>query len=125
MWHSHDAPRQAFLLAIKLANLDRGADRTVQGVNPRWIKDMVESGIEDLDLDDLIGAKVQGVDGAYVRAMRQAGLKDADLDDLIGLKVQGVDAEFARQYLEEEPGADADDIISSFHRGSRHRHRKS
>ncbi len=101
-------------------DVDQMVSAKIQGISPQWVRDMVESGLEDLDLDDLISAKIQGVDGRFVWAMRDAGLKDADLDDLVGLKIQGVSPAFARKYLEEEPDADADDVVSSWlHRRSR------
>ena len=86
----------------------------IQGVDADYIRGLKDAGLEDLDVDQLVSAKIQGVDGSFVRAMRDAGLKDADLDDLVGLKIQGVTAAFARNYLEDEPDADADDVVSSW-----------
>jgi hypothetical protein len=91
----------------------------IHNVKPSFIRAFADLGMEDLTIDELVGARMHGVRPKLVAELNELGIK-VSMDDAIQLADHGVYASYARKMIEaglEDPAVD--DLIALFDSGVR------
>src|ERR1700674_977646 len=106
--------KESYLDAMEAAGfknltVDELISMKIQGVTPRYVKDMHELGLQPTP-DELIGMRVQGITPEYIREIRKFD-SNLNSDELIGMKVQGVTPETIREFHDLGLQPSADDLI--------------
>ncbi|HEX8215733.1 MAG TPA: M56 family metallopeptidase [Allosphingosinicella sp.] len=77
-------------LGYRNLDLDDLMNMGVHGVTPSFIREMAALGYRGLSVDQLTEMRVHGVSPAYVRQFKAAGYDDLSAEELVNMRIHGV-----------------------------------
>ena len=70
---------------------------TTLNVTTALADDLVSSGFQNLDVDDLFKAAIFKIDSKFMREMKESGFPNLGMEDLVKARIFKIDPEFVRQ----------------------------
>ena len=71
----------------------------IHGISPDYIKELTES-FDDLDFDHLVQLAIHGVDPGFVKEVRGAGFGDLSVEQVVQMAIHGVSVETVKGWKE-------------------------
>jgi hypothetical protein len=78
-------------------NFEQLIQLSMHGIEPSFVKEIREAGLEDLTLDEAVQLGVHDIKPAFVRAMREEFGDSLRFEDLVQLAIHGVEPSYVRE----------------------------
>lgn len=118
--HGVDAAYLAELAALApriRLSAEEIVEAKVQGLTPARLREFVDLGYGDADIDDLVAMRIHGVTPTYIRDLASAGYRGLEADDLVAMRIHGVTADQARRAAAGGRRPSADELVEMRIRG--------